>query len=391
MKEVSMQDMRDYMIGSAIFAQGQPEDFYKSLTLIEDLEKKGLTPIMVDPKDVPDDAVLCQVTQRAGGGHPYETGELDRLLGRYRDAYEERDWNRYGRSLGQVSSEISKAISEEIYGYMTLCTSSSQGIVAMYASAMEGKPFIDGDCCGTAMTPHLDWVTEMDYRPIQVWVTPYGETLVVRDVPRDRAWSILETVHRISGYWFVAMAMGVGTFKNYKKAMVKNQSSKMIEVGAAVRKAREEGKNPVEAFMKAAPAHKLFEGEIESFTLQKTGGWAHGDFHIKGTDEFTGHTFRVWYSMENRISWLDGKQYVTIPDINGVVDSDTCECLCVLDHDHVRIVDGIYNGRKATVLGIAADKIWYELEGAIEAVNAQLKEYGFDIKHQPMEEVISAK
>jgi hypothetical protein len=93
--------------------------------------------------------------------------------------------------------------------------------------------------------------------------------------------------------------------------------------------------------------------------------------------------------MENRISWLDDEPYITIPDITAIVDRHTCECLSVLDHDHVRIVDGTYDGREVSVLGIAASGVWYEIEGAIAAVDAQLKKYGFDVRHRPLKEVLS--
>lgn len=389
MREISVEDMKDYMIASSIFAQGQPEDFYKSLTLIEDLAKSGSKPKLVDPEEVPDDVLLCQVWQRAGGGYQYKSGELGEFLGPFAEAYNERDWSRYGNVLGKVIPELSKAVSEEIYGYMTFCTSPSQGIVPMYISALEGKPFIDGDCCGTAMQPHLDQVAGIKYRPIQVGLSPFGETVIVKDAPPMRARSLLDYFHIISGCWFIAWASGLATSKDYKKAMVKNQASRMMKIGAAVRKAREEGGDPVEAFIRTAPAYRLFEGTVESFTLQKAGGRAYGDFDIKGTGGFAGHKFRVWYHMENRISWLDSKPYVTIPDINGIVDRETCKCLSVLDHDHVKIVDGMYKGRDVIVLGIAADKIWYELEGAIEAVNAQMKAYGFDVKNRPIKEVVA--
>ncbi len=405
MKEITAKDMRDYMTAAAIFSNGQPEDFYKSLTLVEDVAKRGLKPKMVDPKDVPDDALICQIMQRAGGGYTYQPGELDeslrafgkvsgeellqKLLGPFKDAYYERDWSRYGRSIAKVVPELQRAIDEKIYSYMTCCTSSSQGVVAMYVSGITGQPFIDGDVCGTAMSPHLDTVAKIEYLPIRAAVSPYGETIVVKDSPATRAGYFLENVHRASGCWFIAMASSLARMKEYRRATVKNRHSRLIKVGATVREAREKGRDPAAAFMKAAPAHKLFEGVVERFILQKTGGQAHGDFYINGTGEFKGHKFRVYFNMENRVSWLDGKPYVTIPDINGVVDSKTCECQPVLDHDGVRIVDGLYNGKDVTVLGIANDKIWYELPGAIDAVNAQLKAYGFpDVKHRPIKEVL---
>lgn len=353
MREISVQEMRDYMIGSAIFAQGQPENFYKSLTLIEDIDKKGLKPKLIDPEDVPDDALLCQIWQRSGGGYNYVNGEIDEYLGEFKIAYENRDFQRYyGQSLGKVVPELSKGISGDLYGYLTYCTSSSQGLIPMYISALEGKPFIDADCCGTAMWPHLDEVAGIKFTPIQVLVTPYGETVVLKDLTPKRAKFILEDLHRISGGWFIAVATGLAPFKKYKEAIVKNQASRMIKVGEAVRTARGQGRDPVETFLEVSPAYKLFEGEVELFRLEKTEGLVHGYWIIKGAGKFFGHTMRVFYSMENRISWLDDQPYVTIPDINAIVNSKTCESLSVLDHDGIRITDGIYNTRKVSVLGM---------------------------------------
>ncbi len=389
MRDITVQDMRDYMIASAIFAQGQSEIYYKSLTLIKDMARRGCKPKLVDPDDVPDDALVCQVWQRSGGGYEHRSGELEDLLGPFNGAYEQKDWRRYAATLSTVIPKLSNVLGEDIYGYVPFCTSPSQGIIPMYISALEGKPFIDGDCCGTAMSPHLDVIAGVEDRPVQLFLSPYGETIIVRDAPPKRARFLLEEFHRISGCWFVGVANGLAAFGAYKRAIVKHYVSRLIEVGAGVRKAREEGGDPVEAFMKTAPAYRLFEGEVESFTLKKVGGRVQGDFYITGTGEFTGHTFRIWYCLENRISWLDAKPYVTIPDINGIVDAETCEGLSVFDYDHVRIADGTYNGKKVAVLGIAADNIWYELEGAIQAVDAQLAAYGFTVRHRPIQEVMS--
>ncbi len=394
--KVAAKDLRDFMIGSAIFSQGQPEDFYKSLTLIEDFEKRGLSVELIDPDKVPDDAMVCQVAQRAGGGwEERREGEVEELLSLgpgILDTYKKRDWSTYRKSLARVPGELAKAIGKDFYSYVTICTSSSQGVVSMYVAAMDGKPCIDADLAGTAMTPHLDTVARVPYAPAQAGVTPYGETVIIKDASPGRAFTFLNLIHYACGSWFVAMASGVAPMKEYKRCIVKNQNSRMIKVGRVVREAREKGRDPVAAFMKAAPAHKLFEGVVEKFTLEKVGGFAQGNYYMKGAGDFKGHRFRVYYNMENRISWLDDKLYVTIPDINATVDSKTCENLPVLDHDGVRIVPGIYDGKEATVLGIANDKIWYELPGAIDGVHRQLKDYGFpDIRHRPIKEVLGAR
>ncbi len=391
MREVTVQDMKDYLIGSAIFSNGQSERWAKSNVLIEQVQKRGLKPRLVDPKDIPNDALICSVGQRAGGGYKWAPGELDMLLGPYKEAADKRDWSCYARSIERANRELAKLLKpEEIYAYLHGPCSSSQGIVGMFVSGVMEKPLVDGDSAGTAMSPHLTMIAKLKTRPISVGVSPFGEVMILMDTARGRVFT--ERMHYASGCWFVANAGGLAPWRDYVKCTVKNQDSRLIKVGAAVREAREKGRDPIAAFMKAAPAHKLFEGVVEKFTLEKVGGFAQGNYYMKGAGDFKGHRFRVYYNMENRISWLDDKLYVTIPDINATVDSKTCENLPVLDHDGVRIVPGIYDGKEATVLGIANDKIWYELPGAIDGVHRQLKDYGFpDIRHRPIKEVLGAR
>jgi len=389
MRELSVKEMRDYMIGAAIFAQGQPEDFQKSLILIERMGKEDVRPKIVDSSEVPDDAIICQIWQRSGGGYEYTDKKISEFLGNLKTSYEERSFEKtYPETIGKVGVELSKSFSDEIYGYLTYCTSSSQGIVPMYISAMEGKPIVDADCAGTAMWPHLDELAGISYEALQIFCSPYGETLVLKNVPEKRAKLLLEYFHQICGCWFIGVANGLARYDEYKRCIVKKQISRMINVGSVVRRVREKGNDPVSAFIEEAGGYKLFRGEVGAFHLEKKGGLAEGYWVIRGTGEFSGHEYKIWFSMENRMSWFDGSPFVSIPDISAVVDSKTCESLSVLDHDHTKIADGMYKGRDVTVIGIEADHVWYELEGAIDSVNEKLREYGFSVGHRPMKELI---
>jgi len=391
MREVTVQDMKDYLIGSAIFSNGQSERWAKSLSLIEQVQKRGLKPRLVDPKDIPNDALICSVGQRAGGGYKWAPGELDMLLGPYKEAADKRDWSCHARSIERANRELAKLLKpEEIYAYLHGPCSSSQGIVGMFVSGVMEKPLVDGDSAGTAMSPHLTMIAKLKTRPISVGVSPFGEVMILMDTARGRVFT--ERMHYASGCWFVANAGGLAPWRDYVKCTVKNQDSRLIKVGAAVREAREKGRDPIAAFMKAAPAHKLFEGVVEKFVHDKANGQAFGYFHIDGTGEFKGHKFSVYSNMENRVGWLDGEPCITIPDIIGVVDSKTCETQPVLDHNGDKIKTGVYDGKHVTILGIAGDKLWYDTPGGIDSVNKQLEAFGFPfVKHKPLSEFLKKK
>lgn len=381
---LSKRDMRDYMIASAIFACGQPEDFYKSLTMIEEIFQQDLEVNLIDPCEVPDERLICQVFHRAGGGVPEE---LKKHLTPYSKYLEARDWTVLRRGLRKAVRELSRYLDEDFYTYVACCTSPSQGIIPMYVSAVEGKVCLDGDCCGRALqgvAPYLCAVAGVSGPPMTM-VTPFDETVILKSaLDERRALDIVNSIHFTSGSWALPVAGYVARMKDYRRAIVPNISSALIKIGRAVRIAREEGENPVEAFLKATKGYKLFKGEVKSFEHRHSAGYVEGTWTIRGTDEFNGHTFRVWYSNENVISWLDGQPYVMCPDLICIVNDEQCKSLSHFDNNGLQITSGTYDGENVAVLGLPAYKLWRSMKG-LEICSPM--RFGFDVEYFPIEKV----
>lgn len=389
MRTLKIENMYDYMVGAAIYSQGQPENFKKSEILIRKMEQKNIRPKMVDPSEVPSESYVYQIWQRSGGGYEYGKDELSKYLGEMTKRYNEKSFGaHYGRTIENVEREIEGNFSNSIFGFIPYCTSSSQGIVPMYCSAVYDKPLIDCDCAGTAMWPHLDEIAKIECDDLRVFCSPYDESILLKNINVSRQIFVREYIHRISGCWFLGIGDGLAKYKQYENCIVKGQMSKMMAAGYAIRKAREEGRNPITALISETNGIEVFKGKVEEFQLKRNLGLVEGMWVINGSGKFSGHQYKIWFSMENRISWLDGEPYISIPDINAVVDSNTCEGLSALEFDQKPVNDGMYNGMDVTVIGIEADKVWYELEGAIQEVNRKLSEYGMASEHRPMREII---
>lgn len=58
-----------------------------------------------------------------------------------------------------------------------------------------------------------------------------------------------------------------------KNSIVPNSITKGIKIGKAIREAKEVGKDPIQAFIRAAEGHKIFEGKIKEWEREEKGGF----------------------------------------------------------------------------------------------------------------------
>ena len=379
--ELTEQDIQDYRIGSAILACGQSEDdMFGESTMVRTIFDENLKVRLISPAEIPDDKLISEVQIQGGGGVPEE---VQKRLIPYFKALEGEDWGTLFRdSMRKAVREMPEFTGKESFGYVATCTSPVQGIVAMYAAALDGKVCVDGDCCGRARpgsNVSLTAVAGISHTPLAV-VNLFGETVIIkRALDADRATDIRKFVHIVSGGKVTIVATHPVNVQDYRRAIVPNNISRCMKIGKAIRKAREEKKDPIEAFVKTSGAFKLFEGTVKSYKREEILGYVYGEWVIDGTDDFAGHSFKVWHKNENMISWLDDQPYVTCPDSICIVDSKNCK-----GFTHFGKVPD-YAGKEAIVFGLAAHKLWRTKKG-IETWNP--KRYGFDLDYTPIEEVL---
>ena len=373
MKELTKQDMFDYVTGAEIMGCGGGGGAEGGRRMISEAIDKGYAFRLEDIKEVPDDKILC-IVAGVGGGVPQEVRDQ---VAKYRERFPRTPDSRL-KSLKKAAEELSEYIGKEIYSFIAAETGGGNGVLPMYLNALEGRPSIDADCCGRAkpeMGMSLTNVADIPITPLAM-VTPFMETVILKSAVDDlRAENITRYVAVASGGG-VTVARCPATVKEYKRGVAMNQVSRCIEIGKAVRKAKEQGVHPKEDFLKVSGSVELFEGKVNSFEMEGKGGFNWGNWIIKGTGDHEGHEMKVWFKNENLISWLDGEPFVNGPDLICILEKEGFNSLS----NFVR--DGTYNGEEVTVFGIPAIEAWKSQKG-IELFEPA--HFGFDIKYRPIE------
>ena len=375
MKTLSKDDLENYVIGSGILGCGGGGG--GGMEMIEDAFQKGLKFQLADISELPKDKYICILAGVGGGVSKEDRERVARYSQNVVRTREARTQN-----LRKVAKELADYIGiEEFYAYIAAETGPGNGVSPMYLNAVEGKPCIDGDCCGRAkpeMGISLTNVAGISVTPMAM-LTPFDEVVILKSAVDDyRTEDITRHVAVASG-GSTTVARCPAKVEQYEKGIVPGQVTRCIKVGAAIKKAREKGTDPVEAFQKEAKAYKIFEGKVASFEMEGRGGFNWGDWHIDGAGKFKGKKLRIWYKNENLISWLDGKPYVACPDLICIVDSKTSEGLSNFTQS------GAHNGKNVAVFGISAHERWRTPKG-IEIFGP--KHFGFDIEYVPLEKVL---
>jgi len=283
--------------------------------------------------------------------------------------------------LKKSAEQLSEFIGMKIFSYIASETGGGNGVMPMFLNAMEGKPSIDGDCCGRAkpeMGISLTNVARISVTPLTI-VTPFMETVILKNSVDDyRAEDITRYIAVASG-GDVIVAGCPASVKLYKKGIAVGQVSKCIKIGSAINKAKDKGNDPKKDFVETSGAVEIFSGNVKEFTREGRGGFDWGDWCIKGTGKYEGHNMRIWFKNEHLIGWIDEKPRITCPDIICIIEDENFDGLSNF------VPSATHNGRDVTVYGIRAVDKWRTPKG-VEIFGP--RHFGFDIEYVPFENKI---
>ena len=375
MKTLTKQDLEDYIIGAVILGTGGGGSGARGKDLVKHAFEKGLEFKLADLDEFDDEDMLC-IISGVGGGVPEEARKKVEPYAHLRDTDPEA---RFRHSLKSIE-ELEKYIGKKFASFVPSETGGGNGVMPMYLNALVGNPSVDGDSAGRAKPEigiSLTHVAGIPMAPISM-LTPFKEVVIAKSVIDDyRGEDITRHVAVASGGGVTATRSS-GTVKQFKNGIARNQVSRCIKIGAAIREAREAGEDPKDAFLEASGGVKVFEGTCTGYDAEGKGGFNWGHWYIKGEGDYEGHELKVWYKNENLVSWLDGEQFIVCPDLICIVDTETCE-----GHSNFRSADN--KGKKVTVFGVRAIDLWRTPKG-IEVFGP--RHFGFDLDYVPMEKVI---
>jgi len=356
-KLLTQQELVDLITGCAILGTGGGGSPSIGLRLIETDLKKGYKFQLIDLKEVPDDALIAS---------PYMCGSVS----------PEKAGTAQGDEPFQAFLALQEFIGKKFFAVIPTEIGGGNTAVALSVAAKLGVPVIDGDPAGRSVPELVHstfYIHNVPIAPLAV-ASARGEILILKKVDDDaRAEAIVRAVAVACGDR-VGVADHPIDGKTLKQTVIPGTLSKALDLGKNLREARDFGKDPVTAVVKAGKGYRLFVGKVVGNKWRIHGGFTVGELIIMGEKDFQGHTYRIWYKNEHIIAWFDEEPDVMSPDLLCVLDPKTGEA---------KTNPNCRKGMSVVVIGFPAPPIWRTPKG-LEIFGP--KYFGFDIVYKKIEE-----
>ncbi|MFQ5831695.1 MAG: DUF917 domain-containing protein [Candidatus Thorarchaeota archaeon] len=163
---------------------------------------------------------------------------------------------------------------------------------------------------------------------------------------------------------------------DFHEAIIPGTLSKSYKVGKIIRESRESGDDPADKIIESVGGWVLFRGKVVEREWENRAGYMWGETLIEGSGAKPGNKLKVWFKNENHITWLDGKPWVTSPDIIEIIDANSGEPITNTD---------IKKGDEVSVIGMKAEKIFREPKG-LNVLGP--RHFDFDLDYKPIEDLV---
>ena len=337
MRILGKEELYDIVYGAAIYGTGGGGSLTVGLSMIDDALRQGRTFTLVDFDELDGDDMIA-TPYSCGAVSPVSDAEKKKYA-RLPDCEKEH----YNMALEQMERFIGKpiraCISTELGGGNTA--------KAMYVAATTGKYIMDADPAGRSV-PALQHSTYCIYNipmcPISV-MNQFGEGAIFTHVFDDeRAEELVRALAMVSQN-HIAVVDHVNTAAALRNAVIRGAISQAERVGHAYRAAKTAGRDYAEETAQARV--------------------------IQGTGPYSGSTLRIWYQNENIIAWLDGRVWITVPDL-----------ICLFNEDQALPQLNPYGdaGAHVSVVCLPAPADWTTARG-LELFGPRF--FGFDTDYRP--------
>ena len=288
------------------------------------------------PEELPEDArVVCV------GGIGAPTVGIEKV----------RDLQSYHalRAIEEYTGEKATAlISNEIGG--------SNSVEPLIPAAMAGLPVVDADGMGRAF-PELQMKTFFVYGvpccPMAI-ADEKGNSVVIRETINPAWAERLARSITVQMGCVACYAVAPMTSEQVRRTAVPNTLTLARDLGDAVKQARADGHDPLDAILDTCPGRVLFGGKVVDLDRRTTAGFARGTLTIDGLDSFAGERMVIEFQNENLIARRDGEIVCTVPDLICAVATDIGEPVTT---------ELMRYGLRITILGFPAPELWTTPEG----------------------------
>jgi len=367
----TIQDCEDFVSGCLFMGTGGGGDVDWGMGMLREGLEAGLPLRWTDLSDIPDDAWTCTAF---GMGSIAPTGpETARAI----EALGLTD--RMGHeAMAQAVRELAAYTGKPISVIVASELGAGNTPAPLVTAAQLGITCVDGDYAGRAIpdemqgTPYLYGKSSHPLASVDLW----GDIVILKEPQNPFMLERIGKMLSIAAFGHCYQAATLLPATEMKEIVVPGTLTRSLELGRAIRRAREAGADPVAAAAEATGGHLLFEGRVTKKEWEDRDGYMFGTTTIAGTGRYAGHELAVWFKNENHVSWLDGSPWICSPDVVVLADPKTGEGYTntLIDAgDEVAAVGirGLEGFRSERGLGCAGPRY-----------------FGFDIDYRPIEELL---
>lgn len=331
MRRLSQQDLTDLVDGAAIFSAGGGGDPEVGYNIVDRLVDKGCIVELVDPVEVPNDAIVvnfaCVGATTSVAYHSEAALKTFKIL---------------EENLGRKAFAV---IPVELGGFNTLA--------AVDVAARHGIPVVDADGAGRSVPEvHLKVYTIDDIPLAPMAIADVdAQNIVLAKQTRDSK-SAERIARLLAAEWgqTAYTARRVLTGEQVKTSPILNTLSVAMRIGMLLRKAVD----PVGAVLKETSGFKLFEGIVDEVERETKEGFTWTTATLSGVHDNKGSKFMFKAKNEILVAYKDGKLSTVVPDIITSVHPEAGKCITA---------EKIRKGDKLVVIGIPAPEKWRTRKG----------------------------
>lgn len=248
---------------------------------------------------------------------------------------------------------------------------------ALHIASKLGIPLVDGDLVGRAAPELCQSTLHIFHLPAYpaVLASETGNVVIIKRYASMEDYEVMARSLAVLCGGMVSVIDSPLDKAIAEKVLIQGTVSNCLNIGRVVRRARDHGKDVVEATKSVLDGWNIFEGCITCLESEDRGGFLFADVVLKGIGNSGGHSFRSWIKNEHIIGWVDGKPAVMPPDLIIFIGDDGLP----ITNDRLEMEIGV------RVLGAKAPQIWRTSEGLCLFGP---RRFGFDYDYTPIELLI---
>ncbi len=368
-RTLTEQELVDMMMGSSIQAS-RGNNTASMVQRVKEAIAQGRKFTLIAVEDVPDD--WTTVTPAGiGGGGAWEY---------VRERVKKQNLPTIPNSSARAIEALSKHIGKKFNAVVRI-EAAGATLSALMAASELGVPLVDACLSGRArpeVQQQVPWLIGIPSTPAAL-VTRFGDTIILDKAVDDFRSEDLARAIAVASGGGASMAMNAMSGRDLKRGgAITGAVSQAILLGRTAREAVAKGADPVAALVKAVNGFKLFQGTVTKAVGKGDRGFTWWDVELKGTGEYTGHTYRVWVKNENNVTWLDGIPDAMAPDFIADLDPKTGDA-------HFGGDLGAYReGAEVAIIGWPNSPLWRTPKG-LEVFGP--RHFGFDFDYVPIEQL----